>query len=101
MRSILTLPATRLAEMIRNQDVTSRDVVDAHIFRIKRVNPKINALVQSRFDEARKEADFSDNIIRNSDKQNLPPLLGVPCTIKESFCLKGMPNTGGLKRHRI
>ena len=100
MRSILTLPATRLAEMIRNQDVTSRDVVDAHIFRIKRVNPKINALVQSRFDEARKEADFSDNIIRNSDKQNLPPLLGVPCTIKESFCLKGMPNTGGLLKRK-
>jgi len=100
MSSLLTLSATRLAEMIRNQDVSSREVVDAHIFRIKRVNSKINAMVQSRFDTAKKEAELADQLIRNNDKKNLPPFLGVPCSIKESFCLTGMPNTGGLLKRK-
>jgi len=100
MNALLTFSATCLSEMIRNQEVSSRDVVDAHIFRIKRVNPKINALVQSRFDAARKEAERADDLIKNSDKTKLPPFLGVPCTIKESFCLTGMPNTGGLLKRK-
>jgi len=100
MNKLFTLSATRLAEMIRNQVVTSRDVVNAHILRIKRVNPRVNAMVQSRFDEARKEAVHADTIIRSTDKKNLPPFLGVPCTIKESFALKGMPNTGGLLKRK-
>jgi fatty acid amide hydrolase 2 len=100
MSTLLTYSATRLAEMIRNQETTSIDVVDAHIFRIKRVNPKINALVQSRFDAARTEAELADDLIRSNDKTNLPPFLGVPCTIKESFCLTGMPNTGGLLKRK-
>jgi fatty acid amide hydrolase 2 len=100
MQSLLTLSATRLADMIRNQDVSSKDVIEAHILRIKRVNKKINAMVQSRFDEARKEAELADQIIKKSDKQNLPKFLGVPCSIKESFCLTGMPNTGGLLKRK-
>jgi len=31
---------------------------------------------------------------------DLPPLLGVPCTIKESFALTGMPNCAGLVSRR-
>ena len=100
MNSLLTLSATRLAEMIRNKEVSSRDVVNAHILRIKRVNPRINALVQSRFDAARKEAEAADKLIRNSDKKELPPFLGVPCTIKESYSLTGMPHTGGLLKRK-
>jgi fatty acid amide hydrolase 2 len=100
MNSLLTLSATRLAEMIRNQDVTSRDIVDAHILRIKRVNPRINAMVQPRFDIARTEADQADQMIRNTQKKNLPPLLGVPCSIKESFALTGMPSTAGLLKRK-
>jgi len=100
MNSLLSLSATRLAEMIRNQNVSSRDVVDAHIARIKHVNPKINAMVQSRFDTAREEADAADKFVKNNDNKNFPPFLGVPCTIKESFCLTGMPNTGGLLKRK-
>ncbi|MBF0452670.1 MAG: amidase [Candidatus Magnetomorum sp.] len=96
MHSLFELSATRLAQMIRNQEVTSREVVETHIFRMKRINPRINAVVQTRFDEARNEARQADEIIMRGDIRNDQPFLGVPCTIKESFCLTGMANTGGL-----
>jgi fatty acid amide hydrolase 2 len=96
MSSLFELSATQLAQMIRNRQISSRDVVDAHIFRIKRMNPIINAVVQDRFDDARKEADLADQKIAQGNIDDNQPFLGVPCTIKESFCLTGMPNSAGL-----
>jgi len=102
MSSLFGLSATCLAEMIRNKTISSREVVETHIFRIKRVNKRLNAVVKTRFDEARKEAQKVDEIVNCGDIRKDQPFLGVPCTIKESFCLAGMPNSSGLlsrKKH--
>jgi len=96
MQSLLTLSGTRLAEMIRNKEVSSLDVVKLHIDHIKEVNPLINALVKDRFDAALKEAKEADEMLKKVDPDKLPPFHGVPCTVKESFMLTGMPNTSGL-----
>jgi fatty acid amide hydrolase 2 len=53
-----------------------------------------------RFDAARHEADAADVRIASRDDRELPPLLGVPCTIKESLSVKGMPNCAGLVARR-
>lgn len=90
-----TLSATQLAERIRKGEVSSREVVDAHIAQIERVNPVINAVVVERFDEARREADEAD-ALTTTKGATLPPLHGVPCTIKECFLLTGMPQTSGV-----
>jgi fatty acid amide hydrolase 2 len=75
----------------------ARAVVEAHLRRAAAVNPRLNALVAERFAAARAEADAADARVRASDgAADLPPLLGVPCTIKESFALSGMPQTSGL-----
>ncbi|MFC1889509.1 amidase [Thermodesulfobacteriota bacterium] len=87
---------TRLAEMIRSGEITSREVVEAHIGRIEKVNPAINAVVATRFEEARSEADVADRLVLSTPPEELPPFHGVPCTIKECFALGGMPNTSGL-----
>ena len=96
MDPLLTLSATRLARMIRTREVSSREVVDAHIRRLEEVNPRINAVVAFRFDQARREAREADDRVVREDASSLPPLHGVPCTIKEAFPLEGMPNTSGL-----
>ncbi len=96
MEEVLTLSGTRLARMIRKQEITSLEVVQLHIDHITKVNPAINALVRDRFDAARKEARAADRRIKQDDPESLPPFLGVPCTIKESFMLTGMPNSSGL-----
>ena len=50
-----------------------------------------------RFDAARADADAADaRVAGAADPASLPPLLGVPCTIKESIGVEGMPNCAGV-----
>lgn len=98
------MSATQMAAALRAGTVTSRDLIEAHITQIESVNPHINAVVQKRYDEARAEADIADRRLRGAEnKSSLPPLLGVPCTIKENFAFKGFPQVSGLvaRRHTI
>ncbi|MEW6431321.1 MAG: amidase [Myxococcota bacterium] len=94
--ALLTASARFLARSIREGRVSSRAVVEAHLSRIDEVNPMLNAVVASRAEAARAEADAADARLRAGNVDALPPLFGVPCTIKESFALSGMPNTAGL-----
>ena len=96
-----TLSAVRLADMIRRREITSRDAVDSHIALAERVNPTLNAIVRTRFAEARREADAADaRTMEGAPAGELPPFHGVPCTIKECFEFTGMPNSAGLVRRR-
>ncbi len=88
--------ATELARRIRSGEATSSEVIEAHIERIQAVNPTLNALVVDRFDAARQEAKEADALVAEGDVESLPALHGVPCTIKESIALAGMPNSSGL-----
>jgi len=96
MHDLNFVSATRIAQLIREKKVSSREVVELHIAQIERLNPALNAVVATRFDEARREADRADERVRSSAPGALPPLIGVPCTIKESFGVDGMPNAAGL-----
>lgn len=97
---LLRTSAFELAARIRRREVTSRAVVEAHIAQAGRVNPELNIIVRDRFDEARREADEADARVARSSAVDLPPLHGVPCTVKECFELTGMPNSSGLWARR-
>ncbi|MBM4246222.1 MAG: amidase [Deltaproteobacteria bacterium] len=103
MNDLLLESATRLAERIRAGEVSSREVVEVHVAQIERVNPQLNAVVRTRYDEARAEAERADALRARTRPEDLPPLHGVPCTIKECFALAGMPNASGLvaRRHLV
>jgi len=96
MNELLKMSATRLAEMIREQEVTSLEVMQTHIDRIRKVNPVLNAVVADRFDQALDEARRADQQTASLPAQELAPFHGVPCTIKECFALTGMPQSSGL-----
>ena len=86
--------ATDLAAAIRNRQLTAREVVQAHVDRLHARQPRTNALACDRFADALTEADRADERIKSDPDP--PPFLGVPCTIKESIGLAGMPNCAGL-----
>jgi len=88
--------ATSIAAAIREGKASAVDVLEVHIQAIQRLNPTLNAVVADRFDLAREEARQADEAIRRGDPLAERPLHGVPCTIKESFAVRGMPNTSGL-----
>ncbi len=93
--------ATALAAAIRSGQTTSREVVAAHIARLKLVNPTINAIVMDRYDAALQDADAADaRIAKAAPDDVLPPFLGVPCTIKESIQYAGMPNCAGVMHRK-
>jgi fatty acid amide hydrolase 2 len=97
MEPLTEMSALVLARGIRSGHPTSRAVVEAHIELLTRVNPTINAVVADRYDMARREADAADaRIAAASPADVLPPLLGVPCTVKESLAVAGMPHSAGV-----
>jgi fatty acid amide hydrolase 2 len=100
-RRLTERSAVELARAIRAGEVSSREVVDAHIARLEQVNPRINAIVAERYGAAREDADAADaRIAAAAPGEELPPLLGVPCTLKESWSMAGMPQTAGLVARR-
>ena len=96
MDPLLSVSARELARRIREGAISSVEVVERHIARIEEVNPRLNAVVRDRFALARLEAKHADDRVRTAAGGELPPLLGVPCTIKESISLQGMPHTCGV-----
>lgn len=99
MSELLDLPVHGLVTAMRRGDVTATEVCDAHIAHLERVNPALNAMVADRLGDARAEARAAtERYARGGD--DLPPLLGVPCTIKEIMAVRGMPHTAGIPARR-
>eukprot|EP00736_Rhodelphis_marinus_P007187 Rmarinus@m.3357 len=99
---LLQKSASELRNLLKNGSITSRELVEAYIKRALYTHPHINALVHTRFDEALQEADEADKRFSafrrtpGSAEDGLPPLLGIPCSVKENFTVTGCPNTSGL-----
>jgi amidase len=72
------LDATAQAELVRRGDVHPIDLVDAAIARIERLNPVLNAVITSSFEQARAQATAAA----------LPagPFRGVPLLLKDFLC---------------
>lgn len=92
--SVFQLGAFDLAKQLQLKKLSSYDLVMAHIQAIQSVNPKLNALVQDRFEQALAQAKACDERIQKGEK-NLPPLFGVPFTVKEMISVQGMRHTLG------
>jgi amidase len=85
--------AATLAQAIRRKQVSSLEVVEAHLARISAVNPALNAVVQVTGEAARAAARAVDQAIAR--RESIGPLHGVPMTIKDSLDTEGVVTTGG------
>src|SRR6266508_2772749 len=87
--------ATQLADAIRSGEASSREVIEAHLRRIEEVNPSINAVTVLLDEHALEAAKAADRAVARGG--DLPPLHGVPFTVKGCIDLVGTPTTQGLK----
>jgi len=83
------LDATAQAELVRRGEVTSLELVEAAIGRIERVNPELNAVVTTIYEEARAGA---------SGELPAGPFTGVPFLLKDILAFRrGVRSTVGSK----
>jgi Asp-tRNA(Asn)/Glu-tRNA(Gln) amidotransferase A subunit family amidase len=99
MSALTERSAVALARAIREREVSAREVVEAHVARHRLFAPRINAIVSDRYEAALRDADAADERVREGGAE-LPPLLGVPFTVKESIALAGMPQAAGVLARR-
>lgn len=86
--------ARELAEMIAGREVSSTEVVQAHLDRIDEVNPALNAIVRRLDEQALAAAADADR--RVAAGEPLGVFHGVPLTVKENIDLAGTPTTNSL-----
>jgi len=94
MTELWQLGALELADRIRSKEVSSREVLEAHLARVDECNGALNAIVRLLSDEARSAADAADAAVAAGGE--LGRLHGVPCTVKENIDLAGTPTTQGV-----
>jgi Asp-tRNA(Asn)/Glu-tRNA(Gln) amidotransferase A subunit family amidase len=91
VNELVFMSLCEMADEVRAGRVSSTDVVEAHIARIERVNPKLNAYVHTDFERARTDAKAADAAPRSVKSKPLGPLHGVPMSMKSSIDVAGLP----------
>src|SRR5215831_7333187 len=90
--------AKDLAAMIRAKKISSREVLQAHLKQIARVNPKVNAMVTLvPEDELMAQALAADEAGAKGNWQG--PLHGLPVGVKDLHPTKGIRTTFGSPLH--
>jgi Asp-tRNA(Asn)/Glu-tRNA(Gln) amidotransferase A subunit family amidase len=92
------MSASGLADAIRGRNLSAVEVVDAHVERIEKVNPVLNAIVTPCFDEARATAAAVDQAVAAG--RPVGPLAGVPFTAKDVLATAGLRTTSGSRLYR-
>ena len=88
-----TAPLTSLIAALETGEVSARELLDAHLDRIDRLDGPINSVITLEAERARAEAGAIDDARIN--RNDVGPLAGVPITIKDAIATAGIRSTGG------
>ncbi len=88
------MSAADLSEGLASREFSSREVVSSVVERMRGENEALNAVVYDYGDEALRQADEADRVLARGEP--VPPLHGIPVTIKVNVDLAGTPNTNGV-----
>lgn len=89
---IVALSAGKLAELIRDRAISPREVVEAHLARLEKLNPILNAIVTVTADVMERAREAEAAVMHG---ETLGPLHGVPVTIKDTIETAGLRTTSG------
>jgi len=83
--------------MLRGREISARELLDAHLQRIERLNPGVNAVVTLDAEGARAAADAADAALAAG--QDVGPLHGLPVAHKDTHATGGLRTTWGSPLH--
>jgi amidase len=95
---ICFLTATELVRKIRRKEISTREVLAAHLKQIERVNPKVNAIITLVADQAMEQARRADEAQARGEP--LGPLHGLPVAHKDLQETKGIRTTFGSRIYK-
>jgi Asp-tRNA(Asn)/Glu-tRNA(Gln) amidotransferase A subunit family amidase len=95
MHDLTFFSAVQMAEEIRNEKISPVELVEAHLKKIDKLNPRLNAFVQVDGEGALHQAREAEAAIVRGAK--LGPLHGVPISIKSSIEVAGFRCEVGTK----
>jgi Asp-tRNA(Asn)/Glu-tRNA(Gln) amidotransferase A subunit family amidase len=95
MRDLTFLPAAAMAQQVRDKNISPVELVEAHLAKIERLNPKLNAFVHVDTERVRREATAAETAVMRGE--TLGPLHGVPISIKSSLDVAGMRCEAGTR----
>ena len=93
---LTSLSAAELAEKIHSREVTSREVVQAHLDRIAETNDALNSFLHVGAEEALAAADAVDKALDAGEKP-ASALAGVPLALKDLLTTTDAPTTAASK----
>ena len=88
---LVAATATELAERLRRREISSVDVVEAHLDRIDEVDGAVNAIPVRRA----REAILADAAQLDALSQPAGPLHGLPVAVKDLEDVAGLPTSSG------
>ena len=90
---ICFMEATQLAQRIRAKELSAREVMEAHLSQIERVNPAVNAIVTLLPERAMEGARAADDVLAH--EEDAGPLHGLPVAHKDLIPTRGIRTTSG------
>ena len=91
MPELWQLTITEAADLLRRREISSRELVRAHLDRIAQVEGQVHAFVTTTDNEALREAERIDQ--RRGEGEALGSLAGIPIAFKDVLCTRGTPTT--------
>ena len=85
--------ATELAKLLSEKKVSAKEVMQAHLSQIHRINPKVNAIITLIEEQAMNQAIEADNTLARGE--SVGPLHGIPIAHKDLILTKGIRTTSG------
>ena len=98
MADVCLLPATDQALLVGRGTLSASELVGAHLARIERINPAVNAIVTVVAERALAAASEADR--RRASGAPLPPLYGLPIAHKDLVDTAGVRTTYGSPSYR-
>ena len=94
MNDLVELSLTTIAGMIQRREVSPVEVAEAHLERIARLNPALNAIVTIAPDVIERARAAEAALLRRDEVGSLH---GVPVTVKDTIDTAGLRTTSGSK----